>query len=83
MNDIQNATPEEDIANQILYGLWEEWIAEAISIGTEPPKETAAIANFAKITGCTIHSPLAMLFRGFRAGVVKGMELQTRTDAKA
>ncbi len=83
MNDTQNATPEEDIENRILYGLWNEWIAEAISIGKEPPEETAAIAHFAKITGCTIHGPLAMLFRGFRAGVDKGIEFCERMDAKA
>lgn len=81
MSNTQNTTPKEDIANQILYALWEEWTTPLI--GTEPPEETAAIAHFCKITDCTIHSPLAMMFRGFRAGVVNGMELYTRMDAKA
>ncbi len=83
ISDTQNATPEKDIANRILYEPWEEWISTLIGIGADPLEETAGIAHFAKVTGCAIHSSLAMMFRGGRAGVVKGMELHARIDARA
>ncbi len=69
---------QEDIKNRVIDMLLEEWVDTLMSV--KSPEEEKAISDFAKTVGCTLSSPFAMMYRGFRAGVTKGFEFCERID---
>lgn len=70
---------EEDIEYQIILSLFEEYVNEISECSeAERAEEDKIVARFAESEGATVNSPYAMIFRGFWAGVGKGLDLANR-----
>ena len=78
MDTKNNGTPPAETeaeleAFTLEYMLWDEW-TDTLK-GKLREDEERAIKRFAKITGCTERSPLALMFMGFLNGLGYGLKL--------
>lgn len=71
---------EERFTDGLIFSLFEAWVDE-FSAEPNHPETDDAIKRFATIEGCSETSPLAMMFMGFRAGAIKGLEVGLKIEA--
>lgn len=59
--------------------LWSEWF-NSTPDKEEMKEENKAVKKFADSIGCSDKAPIAWLYRGFRIGASKGLDLAIRMD---